>query len=119
MISGDDRASFQISDKADDPTGMMNVYLAKGLEEGVYTEGDMKAGDEVVICSMMMYFGTSPEFYPGYIYSINGKTSKTTGIQTIIAEKLKNTAVYNLQGVRVDNPQKGLYIINGKKVVVK
>ena len=41
------------------------------------------------------------------------------GIQTIIAEKLKNTAVYNLQGVRVDNPQKGLYIINGKKVVVK
>ena len=119
MISGDDRATFRISDKADDPTGMMNVYLAKGLEEGVYTEGDMKAGDEVVICAMMMYFGTSPELYPGYIYSINGKTSKTTGIQTITAEKLKNTAVYNMQGIRVDNPQKGLYIINGKKVVVK
>ena len=118
-VSEDGRASFQISDKADAPTGMMNVYMANGLEEGVYTEGDMKAGDEVVICAKMMYYGTSPEFYPGYIYSINGKTSKTTGIQTIIAEKLKNTAVYNLQGVRVDNPQKGLYIINGKKVVVK
>ena len=116
-VSEDGRASFQISDKADAPTGMMNVYMANGLEEGVYTEGDMKAGDEVVICAMMMYYGTSPEFYPGYIYSINGKTSKTSGIQTITAEKLKNTAVYNMQGVRVNKSQKGLFIINGKKVV--
>ena len=116
-VSEDGRASFQISDKADAPTGMMNVYMANGLEEGVYTEGDMKAGDEVVICAMMMYYGTLPEFYPGYIYSINGKTSKTSGIQTITAEKLKNTAVYNMQGVRVNKSQKGLFIINGKKVV--
>ena len=116
-VSEDGRASFQISDKADAPTGMMNVYMANGLEEGVYTEGDMKAGDEVVICAKMMYYGTSPEFYPGYIYSINGKTSKTSGIQTITAEKLKNTAVYNMQGVRVNKSQKGLFIINGKKVV--
>ena len=25
--------------------------------------------------------------------------------------------IYNMQGVRVQNPGKGLYIINGKKVV--
>ncbi len=118
-VSENGRVSFHISDKPNEPTGMMNVYMAKGLEEGVYTEGDMKAGDEVVICAMMMYFGGSPEFYPGYIYSINGKTSKTTGIQTVTAEKQKNTAVFNMQGVRVNSPQKGLYIINGKKVIMK
>jgi hypothetical protein len=28
-------------------------------------------------------------------------------------------AIYNLQGVRVNNVQKGVYIVNGKKVVVK
>ncbi|UPS44046.1 hypothetical protein M1D30_10760 [Prevotella sp. E15-22] len=28
-------------------------------------------------------------------------------------------AVYNLQGRRVENPTKGLYIVNGKKVVIK
>ena len=30
----------------------------------------------------------------------------------------ENTAIYNLQGIRIDNPVKGgIYIINGKKVI--
>lgn len=115
----DGRASFCIGDRADATTGLMNVYKTRGLENDNYTEGDVKAGDEVVVCAMMMYFGTSPEFYPGYIYSINGNTSKAAGIQTITAEKQANTAVFNMQGVRVVSPQKGLYIINGKKVIFK
>jgi len=40
-----------------------------------------------------------------------------TGINGITAEKLNN--VYNLNGQRVEKAQKGLYIINGKKVMVK
>ena len=35
------------------------------------------------------------------------------------AEKLNNTTIYNLNGQRVQNAQKGLYIINGRKVVIK
>ena len=42
-----------------------------------------------------------------------------TGIQTIEANALENAAIYNLQGVRVEKAQKGLYIVNGKKVVLK
>ena len=42
-----------------------------------------------------------------------------TGINAIGAETLLNGAVYNLNGQRVKSSQKGLYIINGKKVVVK
>ena len=41
-----------------------------------------------------------------------------TGIQSIEAVK-ENGAVYDLQGRRVENPTKGLYIVNGKKVMVK
>ena len=47
--------------------------------------------------------------------------SETTGV----SEKLKvsseksSTAVYNMQGQRVAQPTKGLYIVNGKKVIVK
>ena len=43
-----------------------------------------------------------------------------TGITTIIgADELNDDKVYNLGGQRVQNPKKGLYIINGKKVVIK
>ena len=43
-----------------------------------------------------------------------------TGIDELATEDVPaNNAVYNMQGVRVEKAQKGLYIINGKKVVVK
>jgi len=44
---------------------------------------------------------------------------EATGIEGIAAEKLSNGEVYNLQGQRVMKAQKGLYIMNGKKVLVK
>ena len=42
-----------------------------------------------------------------------------TDIKDIPSTVQPGTEIYNLQGVRVQNPQKGLYIIGGKKVVVK
>ena len=41
-----------------------------------------------------------------------------TGINTLKAE-IENGSVYNLNGQKVEKAQKGLYIINGKKVVIK
>ena len=45
----------------------------------------------------------------------------TTGIdiQSSIFNVQSKGVYYNLQGLRVDNPTKGLYIRNGKKVVIK
>ena len=40
----------------------------------------------------------------------------TVGIQSVKATDVKEV-IYNLQGVRVNNPGKGIYIINGKKVI--
>ena len=46
--------------------------------------------------------------------------SKTTGITNIHQdEQTKNPVYYDLQGRRVQHPQKGIYIVNGKKVFIK
>lgn len=42
-----------------------------------------------------------------------------TGIFVISTERNANNVIFDLQGRRVINAQKGLYIINGKKVLVK
>ena len=42
-----------------------------------------------------------------------------TGINSIAADKMKDATIYTISGQRVEKAQKGLYIINGKKVVIK
>ncbi len=42
-----------------------------------------------------------------------------TGVKTILNENLQNEQVYDLQGRMVTRPAKGLYIMNGKKVIIK
>ena len=45
---------------------------------------------------------------------------ETAGINAVnVKNDLQNGAVYNLRGQRVAQPTKGLYIVNGKKVVIK
>ena len=44
---------------------------------------------------------------------------EATGIQTVNSEGVKVKGYYDLSGRRVTNPQKGLYIVNGKKVIIK
>ena len=40
-------------------------------------------------------------------------------VKTVDAADLENAVIFNLNGQRVEKAQKGLYIINGRKVVVK
>lgn len=49
--------------------------------------------------------------------SLDGDES--TAINVVNSEEPKEDVYYNLQGIRVSQPQKGLYIVNGKKVYVK
>ena len=42
-----------------------------------------------------------------------------TGISSVEAAKANGQAIYDLQGRRVQNAQKGIYIIGGRKVLVK
>lgn len=61
---------------------------------------------------------------PVVILDLNAGTllvTDVTGVNTVGAEINAEEVIYNLQGVRVsgDNLSKGIYIINGKKVLVK
>lgn len=48
----------------------------------------------------------------------NGNIEETTGIEDIInADEISNDAIFNLQGIRSNAAQKGIYIKNGKKFV--
>jgi hypothetical protein len=42
-----------------------------------------------------------------------------TGISEVKATETENAQIYDLQGRIVNNPTKGLYIVNGKKMVIK
>ncbi|MBR2151128.1 MAG: InlB B-repeat-containing protein [Prevotella sp.] len=50
-----------------------------------------------------------------------GHVAGTTGIESVILNENVNLdgTIYNMQGVRVEKATKGIYIINGRKVVVK
>ncbi len=52
---------------------------------------------------------------PGFTFG-----GETTGIEAVKSEGFKvNGECYNLNGQRVAQPTKGLYIVNGKKVIIK
>lgn len=58
-----------------------------------------------------------------YIYVVQTEAGigEETGIENIAADTTGNETVtyYNLQGMKVENPTKGVYIMNGKKVAIK
>ena len=59
--------------------------------------------------------GSSPA--PNFV--IDGETTGIAHISTDGQMNLEEGAFYNLNGQRVANPTKGLYIVNGRKVMIK
>ena len=59
-----------------------------------------------------IFKGTTSEIAPTKVTE-----ATATGISTI--EAAQKVVVYDLQGRRVQKAEKGLFIINGKKVLVK
>ena len=94
-------------------TGGNNIY-AMAVKRDV--AGFYKVKETVTIPAGKAYLvwgdatANSKEFIP-----IGGET---TGITSVTGEEGNDRKVYyNLNGMRVDNPQKGIYIVNGKKVI--
>ena len=48
-----------------------------------------------------------------------GIDDETTGINEVSSQKAESAEFFNLAGQRVAQPTKGLYIVNGKKVIMK
>ena len=113
--------NFEIADeKGGSPT--LTVFRAKSFDNVSFTEETinlLKEGDEVVVEGKLQRFVKdgvmTPEVSSCHIYSINGNLN----INAIMMNDADNQTVYNLAGQRVAKAQKGLYIVGGKKVIVK
>ncbi len=96
---------------------LFHAYAKKNTKADAYTEAWVKFwraknnyGEGEATSTDELGFGTL----------MFGAEVSATGIQTLKANQSAQDGVYyNLQGQRVDNPAKGLYIVNGKKVIVK
>ena len=114
-------ATYNISEDGTAGTEF-TVYSSYYFDNKSWQEGDnqIAVGDEVIVCGKIInYNGNTPEFASkqNYLVSLNGNTA--TGIQDVRLSETKG-AVYNLTGQRVGKPtQKGIYLINGKKVLVR
>ena len=80
---------------------------------------DMEDGKDAIV------FGKSKEFYMvindklNVVEGLESQIATTTGIKSPCAEANQPTVTYNVNGQIVPGNTKGLYIKNGKKVVVK
>ena len=55
----------------------------------------------------------------GHALTMTFDDGETTAIKAVEAKKVENGVFYNLAGQQVAQPTKGLYIVNGRKVIVK
>ena len=85
------------------------------------TNSGWRGGEPVGIWDLNYY---RKHVYAGFVRGLNG--GEPSGIQSAKADKTLDTSkgIYNLQGVRMsatslDELPRGLYIVNGKKVVIK
>ena len=84
----------------------VSALVTKSIEE---TETGYKATVSV--------YGGDMETATDYV--VNVKSSVPAVIENLPVAPVKNNAIFNLQGQQVKKAVKGLYIINGKKVVLK
>lgn len=98
----------------------VGVYAPQTAEGkyGIDNNGNLhKGGEHATIAAFHAYLNVTNGTEPTRV-AFNGSTP--TAINGVAADKTVNTAVYDLSGRRVYGKlQKGLYIMNGKKVVVK
>lgn len=97
----------------------MNVYgyaandiPAQGIQAGQF----VKAGNKVSVASFRSFLALPALHSPrsvGCLFS-----GETTGIDSVVKEN-GSDVLYNLKGQRVNQAGKGMYIKNGKKVIVK
>ena len=105
-------------------SGTISATTKTALGGTVYTLGQNGEG----VVGLREYTGTDIRAYCAYATSIAGardfygfsfEDEDVTAIEKVESTKKNLNGYYNLNGQRVAQPTKGLYIVNGKKVVIK
>ena len=89
--------------------------LAKPAGEVVFALLNSET-DRYIAAFKAYYVSTAAGDAPAYLFF---DENDVTGINAVNAAVANGAAVYDLQGRRVNNATKGVYIINGQKVLVK
>ena len=92
------------------------------LMSGSKGVGFYKTTKEFTVGANTAYIAALPEQSEGNARTFIGfdfDDNTTTAIEGIATVKTNSGEIYNLQGQRVSAAKKGLYIVNGKKVLVK
>ena len=125
--------------KASADGSAINVPVAESAEavtgnDLMVSDGTTAVGDNVYVLSKNATLGvgfyhwtSASSLSAGKVYlnvaaparEFMGFDSETTGIAETKTVSSDNNTAYDLSGRRVDNPAKGLYIVNGKKIVIK
>ena len=113
-VSQYERAQYYIGETVD-AEQTIQVYNGYFLEGKAFTANDqIQVGDQVVVYGKLALFGTTYEIDANnYIYSLNGVTNSIVNVNVNANAK----TIYDLSGRRVEKAVKGIYIVNGKKVI--
>ena len=90
-----------------------NVYVLSNLDNG--QAGFYRAEEGIHVGKYKSFLVLSTTFQSNALAFYEG----TTGIDATKKDQMTIRDVYDLQGRRVSCPDKGIYVINGRKVIVK
>ena len=93
------------------PDGTLGVYYEENGVFGGFTMRFVRFSLDWASNGTYKFTDDAP-FYPI-------KSTNPTAIEEITEQRTESKDIYDLQGRRVNNPTKGLYIINGKKIFIK
>ena len=97
--------------------GGASIYvLSRGIQE--YTGFKVAGGTVKTIPAYKAYLPVEQTALVKTIY-VTFDNNESTDIQMINNEELNDAEIFDLSGRKVSRPQKGIYIINGRKVLVK
>ena len=113
-ISNNIMTGVTVNSKPVSASGSSPIYVLQG---GIFRKATSTINDFPVHKAYMVL----PSGAPAKLSLSFGDDDETTDIESITTdeETKDNDVYYNLNGQRVSNPQKGVYIHNGKKVIIK
>ena len=100
--------------------GTMQTVITDG-SQWILSGGQIMQANGAKITAYRAYFTgvTLPASGKASAVFVDGETTKIGSINANGEIDVENGAVYNLAGQRVAHPTKGIYIVNGKKVIIK
>lgn len=112
--------TFLVTVPGDCPAGTYTLDFIAGDEEDD-AGADKYATAKDASTTRLFHAGT---FTHSYLSRVNGEGARTIvvkavtdGISSVTADSQGDAPVYNVDGVRVDKPRRGIYIKNGKKIL--